>query len=473
MLILGLVLIDSLSIALSQLLAYYIRISSGLLPYSSPSSFAVYRRMALLSIPVWLSLFAANHLYDHRYLLGGPDEYGNVVKACSFGTIALVTLSFLERQTSLSRGWLLIAWGLSIAFLGLARFGFRRLIFAQRSKGRFVASVLIVGANGQGRAIAQQLSPAERSGVRVVGFLDDFLPIGTRVMGSLHVLGTSQSLSSLCVREDVEQVIVVPDGLPWESFRQLMLSIAACTGLEVSLAPGFYEILTTGIQVTHKNFVPLLHVGKMRITGLDAMLKALLDKAAAVSGIILAAPPILLIALLLKLFGTGPAIERHRVLGVAGKSFHTFKFGTTQDSRQTWRADQGNALRSWLYQTGLDKLPQLINVLAGQMSIVGPRTIAAGEEERFGSWLSTLLTVKPGVVGPWIVAHRNVSTEDEVRLDMYYVRNWTIWLDLQILFQTGLRILGRRRPPTDAFKAMVEAAASQEDRRLGQRTPIR
>jgi lipopolysaccharide/colanic/teichoic acid biosynthesis glycosyltransferase len=97
-----------------------------------------------------------------------------------------------------------------------------------------------------------------------------------------------------------------------------------------------------------------------------------------------------------------------------------------------------------MYRTGLDKLPQLVNVLRGQMSLVGPRTISVGSEDRYRRWLPNLLTVKPGMTGPWAVA--NVSTvEDEMRLNMYYIRNWTIWLDVQALFQSMKRILLRGR----------------------------
>jgi lipopolysaccharide/colanic/teichoic acid biosynthesis glycosyltransferase len=98
----------------------------------------------------------------------------------------------------------------------------------------------------------------------------------------------------------------------------------------------------------------------------------------------------------------------------------------------------------FLYRTGLDKLPQLFNVLVGQMSLVGPRTVSVGSQDRYGQWLPSVLTVKPGMTGPWAVA--NCPTlDDEIRLTIYYIRNWTIWLDLQIIFQTVVRMFWRRR----------------------------
>jgi lipopolysaccharide/colanic/teichoic acid biosynthesis glycosyltransferase len=496
-LITTLVLLDTLAIGAALALAYYLRIASGLLPYSGPHNLAGYTRMAGMVLPVWLLICAGAQLYDPRLLLGGPQEYGQVVKACTFGVIALITLSFWERGVMLSRGWLLLAWALSIILTGGARFAFRRVIFLLRRRGRFITRALVVGANEQAKAIVRQFHTPEGPGVQVLGFLDDYLPPGTRVMGDpsagpstssggasgqapstgrrgepfdgaqdrpvepsghcLEVLGTPADLERVARETGAGEVIIVPDALAWESFQEIIQQVASTLNdLEVKLSPGFYEILTTGVKVSHKAFVPLLTVERVRITGIDALLKNLLDYGVGAVLLVLTAPLTGLIALILWLVDGHPVLDRHPVLGLGGRLFRTHKFhtgllGSTRRSLvQPLPAalnNPGHASRlgAFLYRTALDKLPQLFDVLRGRMSLVGPRTISVDSEDRYGPWLPSLLTVKPGITGPWAVS--NVPTlDDEVRLTIYYIRNWTIWFDLQILFQTARRLLRPNGP---------------------------
>jgi exopolysaccharide production protein ExoY len=166
-------------------------------------------------------------------------------------------------------------------------------------------------------------------------------------------------------------------------------------------------------------------------------------------------------ALALRLTTRGPLIERHRVLAWGGGEFTTWKFHTGLGEtakpplpRPLALAAGGQAMpsavqhvtgvQSFLYDSGLDKLPQLLNILRGEMSWVGPRTVSVGQVELHSPWLPNLLTVKPGITGPWAVGWKR-SLDDEMRVTMVYIRNWTIWLDLQILAQTALRVLRLER----------------------------
>jgi lipopolysaccharide/colanic/teichoic acid biosynthesis glycosyltransferase len=452
-LIATLVVLDAAMVEIALLAAYWLRIGSGLLPYGTPANFTTYLALSLMSLPIWLILFALTGLYDTLYLLGGPQEYSNVVKACTFGVIGLIVMSFWQRAEPLSRGWLLMAWLLSVVLVTTARFAGRRVVFALHRYGWFITSVIIAGISEQGRAIARQLSQ-DRS-VRVVGFVDDFLPVGTKVVDGLEVLGPPSQLASLAARHGVREVIVLPSAVTWETFQELIEEASQPNGFQVQLSPGFYEILTTGVQVSHKWFVPLLRIEQVRITGIDAALKLGLDYGVGIFLTLLALPLMVLLALAIWLTDGRPILERHPVLGLKGRVFPTLKFrtrllgGTHCSVTRPLSFAVDNPGHTWwlgraMYRTGLDKLPQLVNVLRGQMSLVGPRTISVGSEDRYRRWLRNLLTVKPGITGPWAVA--NISTlEDEMRLNMYYVRNWTIWMDLQTLFQTVKRILLRGR----------------------------
>jgi len=457
-LISSLIFLDALTLSLALALAFYLRIASGLLPYQSSADPLAYLRLCLLFLPVWILICALFRLYDPDYLLGGPQEYGQVVKAVTFGVTALIVLSFEERSVLVSRGWLMASWVLGLVLVGGARFLYRRIIFRLRRRGHFTTRTLVVGTDDQARAIAQQLGSPHGSGTEIIGFVDDYLPRRSRVMGDLRVLGSPTELPRLVEERSIKQLIVVPGAMAWESFRELMQStVSALDDVQIRLSPGFYDFLTSGVRVTHKAFVPLLTVERMRITGIDAGLKAVLDFALGGLLLVLCAPLMALIALAIALVDGRPILERHRVHGVKGRTFHTLKFRTGllgRERRSLARpilakvssnpGHQGSRLGLFLYRMGLDKAPQLLNVLSGRMSLVGPRTISVGSEDRYGHWLPNMLTVKPGMTGPWAVASCP-TLEDEIRLTIYYIRNWTIWLDLQVIFQTAVRMLWRRR----------------------------
>jgi len=457
-LVVSLGLLDTLTLSLALALAFYLRIASGILPYYGSVDALAYLRLVLPFLPVWILICALFRLYDPDYLLGGPQEYAQVVKACTFGVVGLIVVSFYERSALFSRGWLLLSWGLAIVLVGGARFLFRRVIFRLRRRGLFTTRTLIVGANQQARAIAEQLGTSGASGVEVVGFVDDYLPRRSKVVGDLRVLGSPTELPRLVQETGASQLIVVPAALAWESFQEIMQKATSTPdNLDIKLSPGFYEIITTGVKVTHKAFVPLLTLEKVRITGIDALLKALLDFGLGALLLLLSAPLMALVALVMLLVDGTPLLESHAVHGLRGRTFETRKFrtGLLGNMRRSFVRPITAKVSSnpghnpsdfglFLYRTGLDKLPQLFNVLVGQMSLVGPRTVSVGSQDRYGQWLPSVLTVKPGMTGPWAVA--NCPTlDDEIRLTVYYIRNWTIWLDLQVILQTVVRMSWRRR----------------------------
>lgn len=443
---------DAVVVAVALMLAWYIRIGSGLMPYSGPANLPGYVEMAFASLLISLVIFALNGLYDYNILLGGPQEYGAIFRACSYSIVAIVFVSFMQRTTTLSRGWLLIAWGLNIALVGGTRFIWRRIFWwLRRAREWLISPTLIVGANEHGKAIARQFMKSI-AGIRVVGFLDDFLRVGSPVVDGLRVLGSPTQLNDLAEQNDVEQVIVAPNAVAWETFREIIRGAGQSTGYQLQLSPGFYEILTTSVRVTHKAFVPLLRVTESRITGIDLILKTSLDFALGVFLVLLCSPLQLIISLAILLTNGRPILEKHEVLGIHGSKFHTIKFRT--DLNGTTRRmlggriprglpdglQFGSRLGRLLYGTGLDKLPQLFDVLRGRMSLVGPRTVSSDLEYEHRPWLPSLLTVRPGWTGPWAIGSPE-ELEAEMRLALYYIRNWTIWLDLQILFRTAKLLL--------------------------------
>ncbi len=413
---------DALGVLLGLALAHQVIVRPG---WPTPE----YLRAMGLGLLPWLMAFAALRLYDLETVLEDSQEYATVANGCTYGILLLIVLSSLTGERGLALTWLLVGWVFSIVGVGMGRFLMRRVVRAMRRQGHLMASALIVGADEQGRAIARQLKSEVDSGLRVMGFVDDFLPLGTPVQDGLRVLGHPGDLPALAAEHRIAEVVVVPGAMAWESFHQIMEQMTRAGGPRIRLSPGYYDLLATTPRVAHRNFVPLIVVDSARLSGVDQLMKIALDYGAGLLLALLALPVGLLIALGLRLSGAGPVFDAQEFLGIGGRAFRA----------RTFRTRPGH----WLTRTGLHRLPLLWAVLRGRMSLIGPRPIPVGEAERFRRWLASLASVKPGVSGPWAVVPV-ASLEEEMRAAMYYIRNWTIWLDLQILIQTLLVVLRRR-----------------------------
>jgi lipopolysaccharide/colanic/teichoic acid biosynthesis glycosyltransferase len=438
---------DAVAIYAALNIAYGVRYNLDWLPLVE-RLVPISERYALVipaAIPLWLVIFAFNRLYDPRYLLTGLQEYGKVVIGCTLGILVLIVLSFVEPNLSVSRTWLVFSWFSTVVFVSAMRFVIRRFVHVLRTRGRLLTRAVIVGANEHAKAIARQLTPATESGIKVVGFLDDYLPHDTLVLDDLRVLERPTALARVACEMQATEAIVVQGAIAWESFMEIIThSVSSLNGLEIKLSPGFYEIMSTGVRLTQDGFVPLLVLEKNRITGVDAVLKALLDTLVSLAALVMVSPLIALVAVGLKIVSPGPVLDSYPVLGMRERQFTTWKFRT-----RDLRADRDHALGHLIYRLGLDKLPQFFSILRGDMSLVGPRPVPTERALLYQEWLPTLASVKPGITGPWVVSGAAVdSLEAEIRLDLYYIRNWTIWLDLQILLQTGLRLFQGVRPTT-------------------------
>ncbi len=463
----SLVLIDMTMSGLAFWLAYVARFEWGVLIFASdaiPNFFYYTGLVVTFVLPLWLVIFAALGLYRPANLMGGVREYDLVFRAATAGLLPIMIVGFLEPAFVVARGWLLLAWAFAVMFVGVGRFVARRVMYGLRQRGRLLAPAVIVGANQEGRWLAEQLMYARSSGLQLVGFIDEKVPAGTLLFHNLPALGSVDQLDKVIQRYGIEEVILATSAI---SSRDRILEIfkrySTSNRINLRLSSGLYEIITTGLQVQELGYVPLVNVNKVRLTGLDSIAKLTLDYCLTIPGIIAIAPLLGLIALAIALDSPGPVIYRRRVMGLNGKQFDAYKFRTMHvngdrilDQHPDLKAElaRNHKLKNdprvtragrFLRKLSLDELPQLFNVLLGEMSLVGPRMIAPQEMAQYNQWGLNLLTVRPGLTGLWQVSGRSdVSYEDRVRLDMYYVRNWTIWLDLQILFQTLPAVLRSR-----------------------------
>jgi exopolysaccharide biosynthesis polyprenyl glycosylphosphotransferase len=460
-----LVLSDTVMISLALRLAFWFRFELSLPVFKldvTPSD-SFYGSLHLLLLAGWLAIFAFTGLYNRRYLLGGVQEYNLVFRATTIGVLLMVIAGFLEPFFIFARGWLLLAWMLAFLCVAGARFLLRRTVYYLRQHGYFLTPALIVGANEEGCSLAQQLSGWRTSGLYVLGLVDNKVDRGSHVTDQLQVIGTTSQLDQLMKEYGIEELILASSALSAEETLQIFTRYGLSNGVNLRLSSGLYEIITTGLEVKEIGFVPLVCVNKLRLTGLDHALKFLLDYVVAVPGLVLILPVLLIIAAAIKLDSPGPVIYRRRVMGLHGRQFDAYKFRTmavngdeileAHPTLQSELAQQHKLkndprvtrLGQILRKTSLDELPQLFNVVKREMSLVGPRIIAPLEMKMYGQWGMNLLTVPPGITGLWQVNGRSdISYSERVRLDMYYIRNWTIWLDLQLLLQTIPAVLKKR-----------------------------
>jgi exopolysaccharide biosynthesis polyprenyl glycosylphosphotransferase len=460
--VIPLVVLDAACITLSMGAAYQVRFK--ILPYNAAVDPSFYIHVVAVGLPLWLIIFALCRLYEADSLFGGLQEYGNVVNACTAGLVGLVIYSFVNRrfEYDISRGWLVIVWCLSIAGVTLTRFGYRRLIYYLRRLGVFIRRALIVGANDEGRAVARQLCGTPTAGLEVIGYVDSTLSAGVDVEG-LPVLGGPEALAFLVRLMNVEELIVIPTALRRDVLLGLYRDWGTQNTVRVRLSSGLYELFTTGVKVSEVGFIPLLSLNRTRITGLDALMKTALDYIVAAIGLCVLAPFFAVIALWIRLDSPGPVVYRRRVLGLYGRAFDAYKLRTMVVDADSYLEAHPRLKEQWerggkihddpritrvgrfLRRFSIDEFPQLVNVLKGEMSLVGPRMIAPDEWAKFGRWRHNLLTVKPGLTGLWQVSGRaDLSYEDRVRLDMYYIRNHTIWLDLKVMFHTAQAVIKGR-----------------------------
>jgi len=457
---------DLILIGIAFRLAYSIRFEMNIPIFRLDAVPALYfyQSIVLILIPAWLVIYAIVGLYNRKNLLGGTREYAFLFNANTIGVFMVIAASFLLPEFMFARGWLLISWGLAFILTATGRFILRRLVYILREQGYFLSPALIVGANDEGLSLASQLMSWKTSGFHLVGFLDKKIPSGERVQAHLRCLGSLDDLHAIVDNYHVEEIILASSAF---SSRDGLLPIfkeyGVASGVSVRMSSGLYEIITTGLTVNEFAYVPLVEVNQVRLSGIDRVLKATLDYCLTIPAVILLSPLFLGLALAIRLGSPGPVIHRRRVMGVNGRQFDAFKFRSMyangdeileahpelkeeleknhklKDDPRVTRI--GNLLR----KTSLDEIPQLFNVLLGEMSLVGPRMISPEEICEYDHWDINLLTVRPGITGLWQVSGRSDTSYDQrVRFDMHYIRNWAIWLDLQLLFQTIPAVLRRR-----------------------------
>lgn len=410
--------------------------------------------ITLFTIAVLLIIFRITGLYNQKRLFNSNHEYRLIFQTITIGIVAVIVAGYLTQQEVIDRWWLTSAWALSISLVSLGRTGIRVIIYLLRQRGYLLIPALLVGVSPESYYLAEQFDQSKTAGIRVVGFADDNLRVGAK-WGSFRVIGSIAQLDELIRKHNIEEVIISTGSLNQEQLLNLFKRYGVAQGINLRLTSGLFEMITTGVQVEEIASVPLALINKVRLTGTAQFTKRLTDYIITIPGLIMISPLLLILAILVKLDSPGPIIHRRRVVGVNGKEFDAFKFRTmhvngdeilAQHPELQAELEKNYKLKddpritrigSTLRKYSLDELPQLFNVVRQEMSLIGPRMIAPNELAKYNQWDVNLLTMRPGITGLWQVSGRSdITYEERVRLDMYYIRNWSLGLDISLLLRT-------------------------------------
>ena len=456
----ALVFVDFAAVLIASVVALLVRFGSGQAQVRGISySFIT------VALPVlWLTVLGISRCYERRFLGSGPEEFQRVFDA-SLRLGAVVALIAYGAQLDVARGFVVLALPLGAALLLLGRWGARLALHRQRRRGGCTHRLLVLGTHRTVQELTERLRKDPLAGFDVVGACTPggmhHVEVGNGA--PVPVMGSFGSVHDALVaaRADTVAVTAVP-GLQGAALRQLSYELEG-TGVDLLVAPALTNVTGTRISIRPVAGLPLLHLDEPELTGVRQLLKSTFDRTASLLGLLVLSPRLLVLALLVRLSSPGPALFLQTRVGRDGQLFRLWKlrsmhvdaearleelrrrnehdgvlFKLRDDPRVT---STGRWLRAW----SLDELPQLVNVLRGEMSLVGPRPPLPSEVERYAGDTRRRLLVKPGITGPWQVSGRSeLSWEDTVRLDLQYVENWSLGLDLVILARTVLAVLRGR-----------------------------
>ncbi|HEY9881016.1 MAG TPA: undecaprenyl-phosphate galactose phosphotransferase WbaP [Leptolyngbyaceae cyanobacterium] len=405
-------------------------------------------------LSLFLLAYAASGLYP-GVGVSPVDELRRICLSTTLTYLALGAAIFLFQEgETYSRGVFLLAWLFSLVGVLLGRFLMRQLFAQQRWWGY---PVLILGGGRTGELVIQTLQHQPGFGLKPLAVLDDNLSIQDEIAG-IPVLGPLSLAPVLAIERDIHYAIIAMPGVR----RDRLLTILEHYGrtfAHLLIIPDLFGLASLWVMPKDLGGILGLEVRQRLLLPGPRMSKALLDRGLALLIGLLALPLIILIALLVKVGSPGPIFYGHVRLGQGGRPFTAWKFRSMvldgskvlehylklhPELRVHWEQDQKlkhdprvTPLGRFLRRTSLDELPQLWNVLLGQMSLVGPRPIVDEEVWRYAEKFELYTKVLPGITGLWQVSGRNnVSYDERVNLDAYYVRNWSVWLDIYILIRT-------------------------------------
>ncbi|WP_136706591.1 sugar transferase [Agromyces sp. H66] len=398
-----------------------------------------------------LSLFGTR---DRTVIGAGTTEYKRITDATIRVFVVLALVAFLL-QSEVGRGYLLVALPLGLALLLASRWMWRKWLLRKRASGAYSHRAILMGERVKSVHVAEQMLRDGASGIKIVGAVTEGGAGEPDILPGIPVLGDHRSVTK--VLEDARADTVVftgADTIDPPAMRQLGWELEA-TSTTLIVAPALTDVAGPRIHARPVAGLPLIQVDYPVFTGRRYALKRAFDIVTSLLALVVLSPVFLVIAMLVRRDTPGPALFTQERVGLNGERFHMLKFRSMVVDAETQlptlldRSDGNGVLfklksdprvtrvGAVLRRYSLDELPQLVNVLAGEMSLVGPRPPLASEVEQYDEWTRRRLLVRPGITGLWQTQGRSdLSWEDSVRLDLYYVENWSLTGDIIILYRT-------------------------------------
>ncbi|MGC5016655.1 sugar transferase [Streptosporangium sp. DT93] len=399
---------------------------------------------------VWVCVVALNRAYEARLVGLGSEEFQRILQ-CGFMLTAALAVGAYLTKTEVARGYVVLALPLTTLLTLLARYALRRRLHRRRARGGCMRRVVAAGHRVAVAELVRRFRRERYHGLEIVGVC---VPSGgTRQVEGVPVLGdlSDVALAAGRAHADTVAVLACPE-MDGTALRRLAWRLEE-SDTDLVVAPALMEVAGPRITIRPAAGLPLLHVDHPELSGLRRLLKNMFDRIGA--GLLLVAllPLLAGLALAVRTSGPGPVLFRQRRVGRDGAEFTIYKFRTMRadaEHRKITLSSDGpgmlfkirndprvTPLGARLRRRSLDELPQLVNVVLGEMSLVGPRPPLPEEVARYGDDVRRRLLVKPGMTGLWQVSGRSdLSWEESVRLDLRYVESWSLMLDLQILWKT-------------------------------------
>ncbi len=467
--------IDFLAILTSFIAAYALRVKIDIRPVAYPLGIEFFLKIFLLIIPIWILFFALSGLYSQSALRGRLSEMGRIFVAVSAGVMFMIVVDFASKSPIFpSKAVPIYAYGISLVAVVVGREIVRNVQRSLFRVGVGTYRTVLVGSGVLAQQLAQQLKNTRTSGYKIIGVLDTAKGASAR-MKPHRVDSTLTNLLNRLNGAHIDEIIQADSSLtPDEVFA--LVEYAASKHITYRFVPNQFGIFAAHSELGTLAGMPMVAMKRTPLDGWGRIVKRGFDIVASLLGLIVLSPLFLVIAIIIKLTDPGKVFYRHRRLSRTGNHIEVYKFRSMHEQYSTGGAFSGKSelqifkemnrpdlmdefkrdqkvkndprispFGSFLRATSLDELPQLINILLGNISLVGPRPIVDNELDKYGSGQSTLLSLKPGLTGLWQVSGRNdISYEERVKLDIYYIENWSLWLDIRIILRTVLIILTRK-----------------------------
>jgi exopolysaccharide biosynthesis polyprenyl glycosylphosphotransferase len=410
---------------------------------------------------LWIVILVRGRLYQARFISTRLQEWRRLLNGCGLATLIVLAIGSVVLERELSRAWVLIGSAALLVALGVEREVVRHLFSRARRSGRLLRDVVIVGANAEGATLRSVIDADPELGYRFVGFVETGEPAHPDVPRD-SIVAPLVDLERFVIDSGVDNVIMAGSAVDPHQVKALTRTLVG-HGVHVELSPVLPDTSIERVTLHQLGPHPLVYLEPAVQSGLSATAKRLFDIAFSLTALVAASPLLVLTAVAIKLDSRGPVFFRQVRLGHHGRRFPVLKFRSMAVDAEARKADLLAANESsgplfklqsdprvtrvgaLIRRFGIDELPQFFNVLRGDMSVVGPRPALPAEAESWPAELHHRLRARPGITGMWqIMGEERHDFEQYVRLDLYYVDNWSLFTDLSIVLRTIPSVLSRK-----------------------------